>query len=127
MVYVLVGAIKLGRRELVSESYFLIDSITLSYVITTLGHLLIVSTFGAAIIIVHINCKGHCRGQAQCQWQLALNHLARRLLRRKIPPTTYQTLDVGGAPAPPEAICMRGINDGGPCANAAGIGQDGHD
>ena len=105
----------------------MIDSITLSYVTTTLGDVLVVSTFGAAIFIVHVDCKGHFRGQAQCQWRTALSHLARRLLHRKIPPTTYQNLDVWGAPVPPDAICMRGINDGGPCADAAGIGQDDHD
>ena len=47
------------------------------------------------------------------------SRLDRWLLRRKITPR-YKILNTKGAQAPLEAIYLRGMNNGGPCADAAG-------
>ena len=87
--------------------------IVLSVQTFSLGHILIDSVSGGIVPITHGNDKavavtdddrdGVRRRTTTCK--------VRRLLRRKISPR-YQTLDVGGAQAPPAAMYRRGFNKG---------------
>ena len=44
----------------------------------------------------------------------------------KCPPFCYQTLCTEGVPGSPEAICMRGINEGRPCTVSTGVKRIGY-
>ena len=93
------------------------DLITLSGLSVSLDHVLVDSVFGTAIAIVHSDREGRRRQQLRRRAAAAIAPLVRQLLHRKITPC-YETLYTEGAPGPPEASNVRGIDDGGPCANA---------
>ena len=97
------------------------DIIAFSHLTVTLDHTLVTSvlSFSAAIPTVHGKRK-RCRGQrSRRRAAIVTVRLVRRLLRHEITPC-YETLYTGGAQGPPEASNVRGIDDGGPCANANG-------
>ena len=70
--------------------------------------LLLISTRGAAIVIVNGDREGHRCGQLRRRQWRAWSRLVRQLLRHKFPPS-YRTMYIDGAPAPTEAIRMRGF------------------
>ena len=103
----------------------LIDLIALTCQTISLDHVLIYPSIGGGIPIVHDDRYGRRRGRSQRLRRRTSRCLARRLLRHEISPC-YRTLSTEGAPEPPEAIRVQGINDGGPCAVSAGSGSGGH-
>ena len=95
------------------------DLIALSGLTVISGHILVASAFGAAIPIVHNDCKDRHGLQSQRRAAVAIVRLVRRLQRRKTA-LYYETPYTGGAPGSPEASNVQGIDDGGPYADVEG-------
>ena len=93
--------------------------IALSGSTISLDHILVDSVFGAAIVIIHSDREGRRRRRSRRPAVVAIFRLVRCLLHRKIT-SRCEILCNRGAPGPPEASNVQGIDDGGPYADVEG-------
>ena len=105
-----------GADEIAAKTTILFDLIAVTC--PTLMHILVDSSLGVAIAIVHGNHEGHRRGQLQRQRLRTSSQLGRRLLRRIIV-SFLQNLYTGGIPASTETKVARNFKANWPCTVSA--------